>query len=404
MQKSNLHSFGSHCIKNVKKMCPRKNGAKIIQVMGYTIPTFHEGKQSYVDFYAIDPETKEPRRKKYIIKGETKRLRKLNAQEVIARLTAKLNKGWNPWLLAKNEKSLTPLADILDNYLRSLRHTHREKSIHNYSSRTSIFKQYLRTLPNPDLFALHFDKSLVTDFLDWLETERDINPRTRNNYRGWLSSLAQYMVEKAYIEANPVTAVRKLRQPPKSRTAITPDRLRQLYSYLRQHDPDFLLAVMLEYYCFIRPNELRQIRLADISVKDQSVFIAAEISKNKHNGKVALNPAIINLMAERGYFNHPSGHYLFGKNFRPSPEPVKSDAFNKQFARIRKILHWPDTIKFYSLKDSGIRDLAEAQGIVTARDQARHSDISTTNIYLGPEALIVPERAKNFTGHLHDNL
>ena len=34
------------------------------------------------------------------------------------------------------------------------------------------------------------------------------------------------------------------------------------------------------------------------------------------------------------------------------------------------------------MKDSGIRDLANAQGVVVARDQARHSDITTTNKYI----------------------
>ena len=53
---------------------------------------------------------------------------------------------------------------------------------------------------------------------------------------------------------------------------------------------------------------------------------------------------------------------------------------------------------FYSLKDTGIRDLANSAGIVIARDQARHSDISTTNKYLKGEALPVHEETKHFEG------
>ena len=47
-----------------------------------------------------------------------------------------------------------------------------------------------------------------------------------------------------------------------------------------------------------------------------------------------------------------------------------------------KALKWNACYQFYSLKDSGIRDLANAQGVVVARDQARHSDITTTNKYI----------------------
>ena len=56
--------------------------------------------------------------------------------------------------------------------------------------------------------------------------------------------------------------------------------------------------------------------------------------------------------------------------------------FNKRWQKMRKVLKWDNCYQFYSLKDSGIRDLANAQGVVVARDQARHSDISTTNKYI----------------------
>lgn len=50
--------------------------------------------------------------------------------------------------------------------------------------------------------------------------------------------------------------------------------------------------------------------------------------------------------------------------------------------KMREALHWDEHYQFYSLKDSGIRDLANSQGVVIARDQARHSDITTTNKYI----------------------
>ncbi|MDM8337199.1 integrase, partial [Mediterranea massiliensis] len=70
------------------------------------------------------------------------------------------------------------------------------------------------------------------------------------------------------------------------------------------------------------------------------------------------------------------------------------------FYKVRAALHWPDTYMFYSLKDSGIRDLANSAGIVVARDQARHADISTTNKYLKGSSLTVHEETKHFKGEL----
>ena len=65
---------------------------------------------------------------------------------------------------------------------------------------------------------------------------------------------------------------------------------------------------------------------------------------------------------------------------------------------MRLALRFPASYQFYSLKDAGIRDLANAEGIVIARDQARHSDISVTNRYL--KAGLVDDKAKHFEGAL----
>ena len=38
---------------------------------------------------------------------------------------------------------------------------------------------------------------------------------------------------------------------------------------------------------------------------------------------------------------------------------------------MRKALKWDTCYQFYSLKDSGIRDLANAHGVVVARDESQ---------------------------------
>ncbi len=65
---------------------------------------------------------------------------------------------------------------------------------------------------------------------------------------------------------------------------------------------------------------------------------------------------------------------------------------------MRNALGWKDCYQFYSLKDSGIRDLANSQGVVVARDQARHSDVATTNKYIQNHG--VQDETLNFEGNL----
>lgn len=73
--------------------------------------------------------------------------------------------------------------------------------------------------------------------------------------------------------------------------------------------------------------------------------------------------------------------------------------YRNYFNKVRTKLKFPDSYQFYSLKDTGIRDLANAEGIVIARDQARHADISTTNKYLKGADMTVHEETKHFEGN-----
>ena len=84
----------------------------------------------------------------------------------------------------------------------------------------------------------------------------------------------------------------------------------------------------------------------------------------------------------------------------PRKDRYNADQFNRRWKKMREELGWEECYQFYSLKDSGIRDLANDAGIVVARDQARHSDVSTTNKYIQVHPNDVHEVTKIFEGEL----
>jgi integrase len=138
----------------------------------------------------------------------------------------------------------------------------------------------------------------------------------------------------------------------------------------------------MQYYTLIRPGELSNLKIGDISLRKQTIFVSKAFSKNRRDDNVGLNKIIIKLMLDLNIFQHTSDCYIFSHDFKPGKEHVGSDQFNKRWKVMRNALKWSDCYQFYSLKDSGIRDLASSEGVVVARDQARHRDISTTNRYI----------------------
>lgn len=369
--------------------------------MGYSTPRLHQGKSWYIDFLAFDPASGKLKRKKYHvdnIKGT--RARKAQAAEMITMLTEKLRTGWTPWAELNNSRGYALLTDVMERYLQHVERQSRRKTVFTYTSRVNILRQYLSTLPRPPRYAYQIDQAFITSFLDWIYLDRGLSARTRNNYRGWAYSFCEFMVQRGNLQENPVAKIGSVREDAKIRKDLTPEQLRQLTAYLKEHDPYFLLACSFEYFTFIRPTELTFLRVRDIDTRGQRVFVSGTFSKNRQDGYVALNDTLMTLLFRLRVLEQDSEWYLFGKGMRPGPERLGPDRFNKRWQQIRRALKWPKELQFYSLKDSGIRDLANAEGVVTARDQARHSDISTTNKYIQGAGKRVHDSAKHFTGNM----
>ena len=387
--------------KNVKKMCSRKKLSSQSELQSFTYPKLHTGKSWYIDFLAFDPAEGKMKRKKYTLDNiPTKTQRRVRAAELIAQTLNLLRTGWSPWVDANAARTYTLLDVALEKYDKYLSRLDRIKTQQSYRSKVNILKEYNRSLPIPIKYVYQFDKAFIVGFLDYVYYERESTGRTRNNYRGWCSSLAAYFVEHSWLGENPAEKIRNVEETAKKRIPLTVEQLKYLRTHLSEKNPHFLLACMFEYYTFIRPTELSNVKIGDISIKEQSVYIPAEISKNKRDGKVALNDTLIKEMLKLEIFKHPSNYYLFGKKMTPSTQKASSEVFRREWIKMRKELRWPESLQFYSLKDSGIRDLANSEGIVIARDQARHTDISTTNKYLTGRDLPVHDETKHFEGAL----
>jgi integrase len=369
------------------------------------MPQLHKGKQWYIDFYAYDPVSGRMRRKKYMLNHVKTTKARLNmASLMIAELFYKLRGGWNPFSKSNESRGYTDFDVVVNRYREYVDSamrtgTLKRKTAIDYQSRLRQLLLYISESNIQIKFICQFDTGFAAEFLDYLIYDKDVSATTRNNYRTWLSAFSTWLVERKYLPENPIEPIHMMREKDKFRTALTSADLEKLRTYLSTFNRPFYLACMMEYYTFIRPDELRYIKIGDIHIADQTIFISSEISKNRKGQSVALNDAILKIMLQQHVFEHPSQEYLFGHDLIPGPDQIGVNQFRLEWVKVRKALHFPDSYQFYSLKDSGIRDLANAEGIVFARDQARHSDVAVTNRYLKSTST-VHEATKHFKGEL----
>lgn len=353
------------------------------EMRGFTDPHLHCGKEWYVDFYAFDPGQDCMRRKKFCVPtGLGLRERKAKAAEMIFELQRKLHDGWSPWYENAEYSRNMPFEDCMNSYLDNVNPENRKVTKSSYRSHISVLRAYNNSRKYPVLYAKGFTTAFCSEFLGWLVETKHVSMSTRNSYLAWLNCFANYMLTKQMIDVNPVSAIRKVRVYGKRRKDFDATMLASLRDFLLAHDKHFYLACLMEYYTFIRPAEMRMLQVGAISADRKSLFVSGDFSKNHRNGFVGLNVLISELMDELDIFNQPESYYIFSTDFAPGKNILPADSFNRKWKSVREELGWDDCYQFYSLKDSGIRDLAHSCGLNIAMEQARHSSVVTTKRYI----------------------
>lgn len=384
--------------KQCKKMCSlpnKKNLACSAEILKYRLAVYNKkSKEKFVYFYVLDPQSLldgKPKlkriRKKFNIHSSAK-ANDADAMRYMAEVNRKLETGWNPLMETNSRKSFTLTDDVLKAYEKYLKKLLKDevitsKTYTDYSSREKMLSEYMRAHAIPYIYM--FDTQYVEGFLEYMYVERDVSARTRNNYLVFLSSMSTWMVESGYLNNNPCRIIKSLRNKEKFRKALSDADRDKLFTHLQNCDPYFLLACKFHYYTLIRPKEMAELHVSDISIADRKVYVSSKISKNRRDGVATLPDVLIKLMIELKVLEKPSSFYLFSKDFEPGEKKKESRQFTERWDKVRDELKFPKEYQFYSLKDTGITNIINKVGLNVAKDQARHSSVAVTNAYASKE-------------------
>ena len=86
-------------------------------------------------------------------------------------------------------------------------------------------------------------------------------------------------------------------------------------------------------------------------------------------------------MLDLEIYKYPSEYYIIGKTFAPNQQATTSHVLRNRWDKLRRELNFAPAYQFYSLKDSGITKMIKLLNVAEVRDQARHHNISITDVY-----------------------
>lgn len=233
-------------------------------------------------------------------------------------------------------------------------------------------------------------QSVVNTFFDWLG-KKDLNndsvkvfflwlgkERSGSTYNKYREKLGQMFRAVGYDHLmKDIESAKEERIPAKF---FQPYQIKRLKAFISGHDPTLWLFVQFIYYCFIRPGELRQLRVGDVLLEERKIMVSASISKNRKTQYVAIPeaflPSLMYLEEER------PGDYIFRSN-RGEGNPIGMNTMAVKHQKILKKMGFSSEYKLYSWKHTGaVMAVKSGVGLKELQMQLRHHSLDQVNEYL----------------------
>lgn len=358
----------------------------------------------YYRFWSERSQKYEPIR---IYKGfaerKTKAAKIRYANQLIEELTFKLRNGHDPIaekeadiifydeieyanitnLGGRNKKSNKNVNYWANKYFASISREISKATYDTYQSKLRVFVYYLKekNIENADITAI--STKTINEFFEYLVNVRGIG-NSRQMYKEQLIRLFDFIIKQKAIRINPVVGIeikRKTPQPPRYFQQIS---LVNMRKYMLANNPQLWLAARFIFYCYIRPHELRFLKVGDILINEGIIRIRANISKNRKERNPVIPENFKHELIEEGILNYPESYFIISTKHKPSLKGVSKNYLWKHFDKVRKDLGIQKEFKFYGFKHTGM--IMSKKSGADSKDiqmQAGHHSLDMLDKYIG---------------------
>ena len=259
-----------------------------------------------------------------------------------------------------------------------------KRTVVGYSTKVKVFSRWLAEKGYSNLPMRKITPQMISEFFLHITTSKDLDRPTIEKYFLHLRSCWQWAKKRDVVQSLPFDLVVKpTKKRDKGAAVIQPDDLTKLLTAIKAKDKWLYLACMMEYYCFIRPNEIRHMKVGDIDFENGMVRVSAVVAKSRRTEAVTMPQQLHDLCIELGVDKLDKNLYLFGKK-RPAKTPIGINTLRNKFNGYRNSLGVSDAVKLYSFKHTGATML-HMSGSISMRelmDQLRHTRLDATQSYV----------------------
>jgi integrase len=339
----------------------------------------------YIEYVTANNQNQIVRRKYYgdINKFNTVKARQKEAERIIKSYSEtgifpdkKGSKSIKPDLLPAASGSLI---SWLNYYIEDKKKYLRAYTLKNYENKVNSLIRWLQANNFENLKPENLNPSLAKAWLNSLS----VSNHTYNHYITNLSGAYNFFIKMKLVKNNPFSEIGKLPKLITPAATFTRQQIEVLKKDIKFSDPQLWLFCQLMYYCFIRPGELRFLRVGDIDLSKQKILVRAEISKNKKSQNVAIPIQLFKELEQLRLHQYSDDFYLFSLNYKPGNCVLGYHNARNRFNIYLEKYNFSSKYKLYSWKHTGAAMCAMAgMPVKDLQLQLRHHSLDMVDRYL----------------------
>lgn len=373
------------------------------------LPKLHDwggdmNKQWFIFFSCRNPLTgKMQRFRKYdgLQKCKTEPERRAEAERQLKLYAEKLKTGWTPFTEAENrviyndQLQYAAVAEIYGRARLAVKnfgfygsmfldamHGVEPSTVQSYRSKLRIVNTWLQKKGLHEHHICELDNRTVQEFFRFLIETRKISRKTFKDYRLVLLKVFDLAIAEGSVVVSPVHSLPAcLRETDMAPRPIQEFDIHSFLTAIDEADAQLGLYIRFEFNCFMRPKEIRHMRVKWIDFAAGTITTPRTVLKTKHDRISVIPQAFLSVLRQK-LMNQNREHYVFSRGGVPGPVMLGKNNMRYRFVAIRKALNMPYEYKLYSWKHSGnVRAEQMDIPMVDRMHQNGHTSIRTTEVY-----------------------
>lgn len=339
-------------------------------------------KQYYFDYYVFNEARGKLQRKFVFMKaGMKKEKALLEAQPQMERLDELLVLGYH--LPNLNSIDRMSFVDAIEVYMANKLYR-----ITSHKDYKTAFLTYLLPYAKEHWTGYTLKdvgRAEIRRFLDYNQQIQNWSNQTRNCKKHLISDMFQYYMDLDAINENPCRMVKN-----EKATSIThyevfnQEQLNELFGILSVENKQLFVATCMIYYCFIRPEELRHIKISHISLQEERIALYSENTKNKKTHRIYIPKRLREVLKRCGYLDYyKRSMYLFGRFDEPGHEKLAYHKLRRKLKPYLESMGLGETHSLYCFKPTGICNMyRKSKDLMAIKERGRFSSLEIAEIYL----------------------